>query len=417
MSRLVIVAMSCVLFGGCSSGDSTSRESREGAPSAGESASSPAPSVVPSGDVSEGQPESQVRGVSDAKPVPAAALELIDTVPIIQGGANVQVLAVDAAGAVLYSRAPVTEGVELAQRELMLRDSDGNATRFSATPRPEQPGQIIGAAFNDRYAVWMETSSIELGKQAWVLYGYTRADSTVRLLARSRRLGSSPPPAVPGYTGPVLAGDRVFWAQAGGTPRALQSDIMGCQVIECAPQIVMTGAAYPAVANRQVYAVANDRFAGDEVSPEMVIQSVPAAGGSVSVVRTVELSPTQFPNGLAAGGAGLVWLILDSAGPDQANVWFANTEEVQTVESDSNGTFAFPVAADDYLAWAEGSGSAEVANFVVDATGALYSLGTTGSLYGLLGAGDVVVWRDKSDPRRGLDGANIEFRIARFGLP
>lgn len=412
-ARLIVFALSCALCGGCSADD---HRSRKPTPSVDESASSSASSAVPSDGVGESHAPSRVQAVADATPIPPSALELIDTVPLVQGSETVQVRAVDSDGAVLYSRASVTESVELARPKLVLQDSEGNESVFSATPRPERPGQITGAAFNDQFVVWMETPSVSLGAQSWVLYVYSRADGTVRVLARSRKLGESAPPAVPGYTAPVLVGDRVFWTQVGGTFRRPQTDIMGCEIVECAPQIAIPGAAYPAGAGGLVYAVANSRFAGGEVGPEMVIESVPATGGTLTSVQAIKLTPTQFPNGLAAGPGGLVWLILDSAGPDLANVMFANTDAVQVVESDSNGTFGYPVAATDYLGWAEGSGSADAANFILDKTGDLFSLGKTGSLYGLSAAGDFIVWRDKTDPGGNLDGANVETRIGRLSL-
>ena len=422
-ARDLLVVAACSVLLGCgsagntgsagSTGDSGSPEPTPGAGATASSATAPVSSSSGSGDPTESGPPPL--DAANATPVPSDALDVLAKWPLIEDGQSVGVLALDAAGTMLLSRTPATEEEELTSGELVLRDPHGQETTFTATPRPRHT-QVIDATFNDRYVVWMETASVDITSQQWVLYTYDRADRTVRVLTRSpRRQGRAQPPA-PGYTGPVLAGDRVFWAQVDGTPKAPTVDIVGCQVTDCTPEVVIPGAAYPAVADGTVYAVANDRFTGSKVGREMVIEAAPAGGGEVTQVTSVELSPTQFPSGLAAGGAGLVWLIQDSAGADQASVWFAGEETVRTVESASNGGFAFPIATQRYVAWAEGTGSAKVANFVMDPTGALHTLGTTGGLYGITGAGDIAAWRDLKSGGS-VDRDNIEYLIARLRLP
>lgn len=411
-TQFVVVLATCSVLGsGCSSGKS---KSDEPTPSAESTSSSPATTPTPGETVTPTEPP--VQQAINAEPVPPNALEVRAKLPLVEGDERASVLAVDEAGTVLRTRSPGDQSLELPKVELALRDPAGNETKFAS---PSGPAQVSGAAFNERYVVWMETPSTDLMTDPWVLYRYDRAEDSVQELAHAPRLGAAPPPPVPGYTGPVLAGDRVFWAQAGGTPKALTSDIMGCQVTDCSPQTVIPGAAYPTAADGKVYAIAHNRFTGGEVeAPQMTIQAVPSTqGGGVVEVKTVELTPTQFPNGLAASDTGLVWLISDSADKDQAHVWYTDAETVLTVESELSGQFAYPIAADTYMAWAEGTGTADAANFLMDRSGALYSLGTTGSLYGLDGAGDIVVWREETKPGGGTDATNIEFTVAQLHLP
>jgi hypothetical protein len=321
-------------------------------------------------------------------------------------------MAVDENATVLRARSPDNQSLQLEKTELALRDLSGNETTFSS---PGEPAQVSQASFNDRYVVWMESTSVDLNTDPWVMYVYDRESTSVMELTRAPEVGNTAPPHVPGYTGPVLSGDKVFWAQVGGTLKRPSSNIMGCSIADCMPKTVIPGAAFPSTSDGQLYAIAHQNFAGSGSDRNMVIKTVSVEGGDVRDTATIPLSPTQSPNGLAVGKAGMVWLISDDADRDMAQVQYAGNAEVSTVESELAGRFDYPVATDTYLAWGEGSGSSAIANFLTTSIDNLYALGTTGGLFGVLGAGSVVVWRDQTTAEGGgQDGSNIYYSIARL---
>jgi hypothetical protein len=116
------------------------------------------------------------------------------------------------------------------------------------------------------------------------------------------------------------------------------------------------------------------------------------------VVTTV-LGPNESPGGLSASNRTLVWIVAGQ--PSTVTVRDLDTAQDITIESEPEGLFGYPVAADTYVAWAESSGTAtaDVGGYLLHTqTGTLNTIGNTAGLYAITGNGDIISWQDSATP-------------------
>jgi hypothetical protein len=418
------LGVAALLIGACSSVDAPT------SPSGGTSTASLTPAPNESGSAAGSLVRSSAAGepdviASQAVRLPESAYRIISRTPIVAEGISQGIRALTADGEVLVSRGPAEDSLTLLQQEFVLIQPDGDEVNFGATPAPSPASQIVGASFNERYVVWEETPSTELSVKPWVLYAYDRGQRQVTILARSSAKDGDrdglTPLSPPGFSGPVVAGDHVYWAEAVGTRTGqASSDIVGCQITACTPEVVFAGAAFPAVADETLYGIATARFAGETTADEqpgtMTILATPVGAIEPRNVATVDLAFSQSPTGLAANGDALLWLINDPRGRPRATLWDRGSSSVTTMQGDSSTGFNYPVLTDAYAAWGEGSGTSDFANFLLTRSNSLYTLGSVGSLYGADGAGSYVSWRDRIRGRASLDRTNIETILAELTL-
>lgn len=285
-----------------------------------------------------------------------------------------------------------------------------------ASPGTEIPrsdldrGDLRTPVFNERYVVWMPDTEPDLGVELWELWAFDRQSGSTTRLAKADPLddGVDPPPP-PGYTGPVLLGDRVYWAQVGGAFKDLHVDVYGCAIHDCKPRVVARNAAYPYKVDDHTLAYVQggqySRSAGRSTSVTAVVRDMKSgAMQDYSVGEGV-----KSVSGFAASHRYLVWTRpLSGKGPqpDRAEWLIRVSGNRDYVDSrPAQGSFGYPEATDAFVVWGEVSGGSpdQIAGYLVrrgDDT--LYKVGNQSGLYGFEVQGKRLLWREASS-KQGQD--------------
>ncbi len=330
-------------------------------------------------------------------PLPKGSYQKVASIPLLNDDTNTRVVALGPDRSMLIAEHAFSGGDRIAQDRLALLPGGTDPPIHLPDPKRSKPQQVTGAALSERWVVWMETTSNGVDVQPWVIYAFDRIDRRTTELARSSNIDGNPPPPPPGFTGPVLSGERVFWAQVGGSFGAETVDVYGCRISECRPVRYARGAAFPAATSDALYVIATGRYTGDtESRPTSIsIRKIDPTTKRGETIWSADLQPGQQPGGLAASEDGLVWILAGSA--SVAIVRDLNSGATTQIEAESDGLFGFPVALDGFVAWAESSGTsqADVGGYVFDLTsGVLNSIGNTAGLYSIHGSGEFLSWQD-----------------------
>lgn len=351
--------------------------------------------------VSRGESASETLRVDSVVPLGQDTAQIVGRVPLVKGDVSLVVQAVTPRGDILVAKSPRTGDLTITRGILRLgspRSMDRAVT--ITTPPQRKPQQVTGADVSSRYVVWMETPSTQVSVQPWVLYAYDRRSGMTRQLARSPLIEGRKPPTVPGYTGPVLSGDRVFWAQVSGQGGAERVSVLGCAVDRCSPTVLAWSSAFPVATAEALYVIASPLYAGQKRYRDFQLQRIELDDGKTTTLREVQLEPGQAPTGLAADENHIAWTITDNR-TDTINIQDLNTGELTVVKSDSHGLFGFPRMTGRFVVWAESSGvsPADVGGYLYDFDAQqLFSVGNTAGLYSVDGNGRYVVWQDSTSP-------------------
>lgn len=397
LSRLVVVGASVLALSACSHGAPRGEE---------------APAATTGAPASQ---ESAVREADMTHQLGPNAYERLTLIPDERGGTSQGLEAISPDGTLLLNvskpydiEAPLEK---LHQTWIELAQTDSDHRQRIVAPAGPRPRQHVGSDLSDRFVVWMESAAMDLGVEPWVMFAYDRATGVTRELARAPKVDGRVPPPPPGYTDPVIAGDRVFWAQVGGEFGAETVDIMGCQIKRCQPRVTISGAAYPAAASGSLYAVRTARYQGFKDSKRAtpaVVARLDLNSGQISPVKKIELDRHSHVDGLAASGAGIAWILnrqtSDTAGISHLTILESSGDET-TIES-SVGEFDYPVMTNRFVAWAEASGNAPsgFGGYIFDLkTRKQSTIGNTMGLYGLEARGDIIAWQmsKSSSPKPG----------------
>lgn len=342
------------------------------------------------------------------RPLPASAFDVVDQAPLVAAGWNTGVLALDDRGAALLSsqKENRNDPLLLGAVRLSIRAPGSNELTAIPAPRRTEPQQAIGGAMNEHWAVWQEQPGTELGVSAWSMYAFDRSTGRTTQLTRAPMINGDAPLPVPGYTGPTISGDRVFWAQAEAATGGRTVNIYGCEIADCTPERYAAAAAYPVAVGEYLYVISRDPAAKPKDPWERFdITKIDIATKKATVVEAVELEPEQSPGGLAVSERALAWIV--QGRPDAITIRDLETGrtttvvcELEGVEVDLAGGFGYPVATDRFVAWGESMGNspANVGNYLfLLEEGTLHSLGNASGLYGVDAAGSYISWRDAAD--------------------
>ncbi|MBW9207384.1 hypothetical protein KV097_15685 [Mumia sp. zg.B17] len=362
--------------------------------------------------------------LEEVDPLPRASYTRLAGVWIRQGGEAVGVDALETPATILIVKADATSfdgeaAIKQGRIEVRPIGVKGSVEKI-ASPPGRRPRQINGSDLNTRYVVWTEIESVDLGVSPWVLFAYDRKTGMTRKLTEAPKVDGRTPPPPPGYTGPVVAGGRVFWAQVGGKFGAEAVDIWGCEIGNCLPKVVMRGAAFPAVTSTELYGVRSARYEGVRDSRRITsatISKVRFGGGEPAAVKQVPLGEQDTFTGFAASDAGLAWIVGRKKSPEEQRMYLTVTEDGNetTFGSSANGGFGYPVMTDRFVAWAETSGNApgELGGYLYDLESKkLNSIGNTLGLYGIEGGGDLLGWQESETPQARPE--DIEYVIVRL---
>ncbi|MFT4289289.1 hypothetical protein [Nocardioides sp.] len=261
--------------------------------------------------------------------------------------------------------------------------------------------QVSAVDMSERWVVWMETPSTVLGLQPWTLVAYDRTDKSVRKLARSPRMDDGGPAiSVPGWTGPVIFGTKVYWAQAAGTLQAGRVDVWGCVIEACNPAMVAKAAAMPASDGEYLYLISSANYAGAPSANEQTVDRVDPNTGARSTVARIAVADQEGVSGLAAGPGMLAWTV-GRSGADEAVVLNLVDGSVATFADTQQGVFGYPVVTRSAVIWAESGGvGPEVGGYLLDRRdGTLSTIGNKLGLYGEGGDGAYVYWQESRTPQ------------------
>lgn len=249
------------------------------------------------------------------------------------------------------------------------------------------------ASMNQRWIVWQESASADLSIDDWWMFAYDRKSKRAHRLARAPLLQGQKPPAPPGWTGPVVSADRVFWAQVGGSRDDPEVSLYGCRIARCEPRRIARDAAFPSATESSVVVLV-----GRNRSPSMA--TFDARTGELVRSLPVRLRPGHEVTGLAASDEHAVWT--SSNGESHlASVVDLESKERWDFKIGAGGQFGYPVAGDGFVAWAEASGTGfySVGGFVFEPrTERLRSLGNKAGLYDIKAAGKYLMWQDENKP-------------------
>ena len=284
----------------------------------------------------------------------------------------------------------------------------GLAVRTIADPRSDTPVAghegaqegVLSADLDQQAVVWMESPSTELGVAPWVLYAADRRSGLTTRLSESGTVDGEAPPPVPGFTGPVLSGGTVYWAEVSGHVGAESVDIRACEVDQCTPRRVVRGAALPAVADGSLYFAAGGRYRGDPAASDYRLCRLDLGTGTTDVVRELDLGGAT-PTGLAAADDHVV-VTVDAGEDGWVDVFDLEAGTALRIETDPLGSFVYPKVTPDFAVWAEGNSGADssVGGYLLHFdSGEVYSVGNTAGLYNLEADGDTIVWQESSGPR------------------
>jgi len=333
----------------------------------------------------------------------------------LRNGTGYSVLAVTASGDVVgrISPNPLSQHRIETRVALISATSAPDAGPTFSAPESSRPQQAFAADANNRFVVWMETPSAAMNVLPWTLYARDRSGH-VHELATSAELDGQAPPPPPGHTGPVLAGDRVFWAQVSGRPGAERVDVYGCRVTNCRPRVFVKGAAFPAATREALYVIAAERFRAATSSAHLTVKRVDLGSGRVTEVARTRLGARQEPSGLGATEGHVAWVVAGE-GTDILTILDRATGSRTIARSEKGGGFGHPVVTTRLVTWAESSGvsTADVGGYAYDLQNEeLYSVGNTAGLYSINAAGDVIAWQQSTAPAARLqDVVNVIGRV------
>ena len=316
------------------------------------------------------------------------AARVVAEIPTQDGDWGGGVAAVSADGDYLISRAERTRHGALGAFELILHD-DSAETVIRTGGGGVQP---TGAALGDGHVVWMEKPGTQLNIDRWTLYRYdTARGEPVRLATAPRLEDGRLPPAPPGYTGPVIVGDRVFWAQVGGRRGAETVGVYGCRIDRCDPELVLPGAAYPVTDGARLLAVQVARYGEAVPAGQARVVSWDPSAQRRAVELTADLAG-RYVTGLAASGNHIAY-ILSGRREDRMRIVGPMGALAAEITSGRRVRFGYPVAGAGRFLWAESSGTSPlgVGGFAFDlGSGELTTVGNASGFYGLEAAGRFV---------------------------
>ena len=274
----------------------------------------------------------------------------------------------------------------------------------------DAPQQVVAASYDAGTVVWQETPSTDVAELPFVLYAWSTDSGETVELARSPEVQGAPAPPVPGFTGPVLRAGTVLWSQVADTPQgqAQRTDVLGCEVEDCTPEVVQEDAAYPTAGPAGFAVLARGGGQGE-------------ATGNVSLVEIGPgLEPVGDPRRLSAdvtsvtgfAGSASGYVVLEAA-PEQSTraLLFdsADDDAPTTVVGPPAGGFVYAVAGERLVAWGfAGAAQEPVGGYAYDReTGDLLSLGDSSSRYGVAVAQGRVAFQVAEETDDGLPGQRV----------
>lgn len=283
-----------------------------------------------------------------------------------------------------------------ASRGLVLYSPDGSRASRELPRHPGKHEVVVSADVSSEFVTWMEAGGGQIGVTPWTLYAYDRGRGDVLRLSEAPRLGNRKPPSVPGWTGPVIAGEKVFWAQVGGRPRAKSVGIWGCTIRTCEPEEIVDGAAFPGVSGQHLYYVTSEMYRGGDDVTASALERTDLRTGARQVIRSFSSGVDGVPNGLAAAGAHVV-VTMDA--PDGGYVLLIDTDtkERLTIGSSRGERFGYPRVTERFAVWADGNASpkSRFGGYLWDfRRERLFSVGNTAGLYLLAADGSRLAWQE-----------------------
>lgn len=264
-----------------------------------------------------------------------------------------------------------------------------------------QTGAIntVGAQLSDNWFVWMENPSTDAGVSPWVMFALNRRTGEISELTRAQKMSDGPAISAPGWTGPVLIGDHVFWAQPSGTRRAVRSDVYGCDLRNCEPSPVVKGAAFPAHAGKQLAVVKSPSFEGKNRVRASTAELVdPSSGETTAVIDRFDAQ--SWPTGLAASRSHvLVTTACKGVEPD-VTLYERDGDVVFTQARPGPAGFSYPELSESAAVWAGGNSGAGFAAagfaYVMD-DDRIYKVGNSPGLYDIRVSGNKILWQESID--------------------
>lgn len=286
----------------------------------------------------------------------------------------------------------LTCGLGSDHETLRLWDLTSNSETALATPRH----LVIAASIQGSRIAWWESPSGAWDPPAWRMYALDRQTNK-----KSYLVGATPPKTVAtrfGFTGPVLAGERVVYPVVPMTSNSQRVDLRACRINNCHPKVVARNAWLPAyVGGDDVYFVRG----GTSIWRRNL------ATGTSRKVTTISHGEGTEITGLAGavdaeGVARLAWSYVTKDRAQGIDVFDIAAHEVWNIPSRSKARgIGLVQGGGRYFSWVGGSANDEIAGSVLDThTGRIYTVGNSSGYSGSVRlASNSVQWLDDTGKR------------------
>jgi hypothetical protein len=270
------------------------------------------------------------------------------------------------------------------QLELLGPGDGGTGIPGEDGPRPRQ---AVYADSDDRFVVWLETPSTQVGATEWVLLAYDRQTHRTQAIDRERSVRDLTANA------PTLAAGRVWWSMlefTGDEDGPATTNLYSHSLTGQEPaRLEVTRIADAAVTDDAVFYVPSDTSGRATIYRRDLVTS------SESVVDTVDLGPGGTLHSLSAAGEDLAWVVRhnDRDAGTTSRVMLRQADGARTTVEGGARSLAVDAFTPDLLAWTDGGDNG--GEWILDRHhDRIVRLGTQPGLAEIKATGARVAWRD-----------------------
>jgi hypothetical protein len=240
------------------------------------------------------------------------------------------------------------------------------------------------------------------------MYVYDRRSQRAWEIARAPQVNGKTPPPVPGYTGPAVVGERVYWAQVSQLPPRAAVDLYRCKITACTPELVAHSTAFPASSGRALYAVRADKFGPQGKGSEAIVK---VSGGRRRAHVVTELDPAtgKAISSLSASHGHLAWTEL---GPRASALTVVDYKGVflKEIAAPRGESYGFVSAGNDFIVYSNFGGTGGASSYAYSLSrDRIFTLGDTSGYYFVAAGPDAFAWQQKA--RDGDENSPVEWVV------
>jgi hypothetical protein len=252
-----------------------------------------------------------------------------------------------------------------------------------------RPRQAVAADADDRYVVWMETPSTQVGTADWVLLAYDRRAKQTHVVDRAATGADT------SANTPMLVAGRVWWSVVeftGDEGHPPTTNLYSRSLTDATPARLEVSdlAAATLSDNRLVYTAATPG-----VARQLQLHRRYLATGADTVIQTVDLGPDETLHSLTAAGDNIAWTVSHND-PDTgitSRVMLRQSDGTLTMIDGGQLSLAVDALTPDFLAWHDGDQNG--GEWILDRhDDRIVHLSSQPGLAAIEGSGNHLAWRE-----------------------